>query len=410
MDSLAHPKRRFGIITSLIAIAIVFFVGYFAGQGVIIRRQTLNTEGNIDIVKVINLNRSLNKSDSIDFNQFWQIWDRVKQKYVKQPAQETDMFYGAISGMVAALRDPYSVYMPPKIAGEFAKSLSGEFSGIGAEVGLKEDQLVIVAPLPGSPAERAGLRSGDKILAINNEDTYGMDIFTAVTKIRGEAGTEVLLLITRDGLKKAEEIKIKRETINIPAILYEKKGDVAYLRVMQFNENTTSELGRRINKLKKENLNKIILDLRNNPGGYLDSAIEMASEWVSEGVIVSERFSNGEENTHYSQGAHRLAGLKTVVLVNGGSASASEIVAGALQDYKAATIIGEKTYGKGSVQDFEPFPDGSALKLTVAEWFTPKGKNINEQGIMPDVEVKQEYDKEKLGEDVVLDRALEVLK
>jgi len=164
-----------------------------------------------------------------------------------------------------------------------------------------------------------------------------------------------------------------------------------------------------IKKLKKDNLNKVILDLRNNPGGYLDAAIAMASEWVQDGVVVSERFSSGQQNNHNSLGEHRLAGIKTAVLVNAGSASASEIVAGALQDYKAGTIIGEKTYGKGSVQEFEPFPDGSALKITVAEWFTPKGKNINKEGIIPDVEVKEDYENEAVGQDVMMDKAMEIL-
>ncbi|OGH88527.1 MAG: hypothetical protein A3J93_04480 [Candidatus Magasanikbacteria bacterium RIFOXYC2_FULL_42_28] len=389
---------------------MIFGVGYVVGQNALIKKQTVSADGNIDIAKVINLNRALNKSDSVDFNEFWNVWDKVKQKYVKQPADETNMFYGAITGMVASLGDPYSIYMPPQMAGEFAKSLTGEFSGIGAEIGVKEEQLVVVAPLPGSPAELAGLRAGDKILGIDNVDTYGMDTFTAVMKIRGEAGTEVMLLIAHNGFKKAEEIKIIRATINVPAILYEKKNDVAYLRVMQFDEDTTSQLNQSIKKIQKDGLKKVILDLRNNPGGYLDAAIEMASEWVADGAVVSEKFSDGRENIHYSEGAHRLNGLKTVVLVNGGSASASEIVAGALQDYGLATIMGEKTYGKGSVQDFEVFSDNSALKLTVAEWYTPKGKNINEQGILPEVEVIEEYDKEKIGEDVMLNKAMELLK
>jgi len=408
-NNTVSKRGKFGFIVSIIVVAGFFGMGYFTGQGVIIKKQSLNSEGNVDITKVINLKRSLNNSGSVDFNEFWQVWDRVKEKYVKQPAKEADMFYGAISGMVSALGDPYSVFMPPQVASDFSKSLSGEFSGIGAEIGIKEDQLVVVAPLPGTPAEKAGLHAGDKILAIDGVDTYGMDTITAVTKIRGEAGTQVVLLVTPDGIKKAEEVKITRATISVPSVIYEQKEDVAYLRIMQFNEDTTSELDKYIKKLKKDNLNKVILDLRNNPGGYLDAAIAMASEWVQDGVVVSERFSSGQQNNHNSLGEHRLAGIKTAVLVNAGSASASEIVAGALQDYKAGTIIGEKTYGKGSVQEFEPFPDGSALKITVAEWFTPKGKNINKEGIIPDVEVKEDYENEAVGQDVMMDKAMEIL-
>jgi carboxyl-terminal processing protease len=346
----------------------------------------------------------------LEFSQFWDVWDKVKSKYVKQPIKDEDMFYGAIQGMVMSLGDPYSLYFPPKAAEDFAKDLSGELEGIGAEIGVKNNQLVVVAPLPDTPAEKAGLKPGDKILYIDKESTFGMDVSTAVSKIRGKADTKVVLTITRDGLTKAAEITITRLKINVPSILFSvKPNNVAYLRVMQFNDDTTSQLNRYIKQIQARGSRGIVLDLRNNPGGYLSAAIEMASQWVTSGVVVSEKGIDGQSNEHETQGPHLLSGIKTVVLINKGSASASEIVAGALQDSKKAILIGEQTFGKGSVQDFETFPDGSALKLTVAEWFTPNGRNINKDGIKPDIEIKEDWQNEKIGEDVVLSKALELI-
>jgi carboxyl-terminal processing protease len=390
---------------------LIFGLGVLSGQAMFVKRAISNDAGNVSIEKVVNLNRSLNKSDSVDFKQFWEVWDQVKSKYVKQPVKDSDLFYGAIQGMVAGLGDPYSVYFTPEAANEFNKSLSGEFSGIGAEIGIKNNQLVVVSPLPDTPAEKAGLRPGDKILMIDKLSTYGMDVNTAVENIRGPATSSVKLNIMRTGWEKSKDFVIHRAKINVPAVMFSMKpGNVAYLRIMQFNENTIPQLNQYIATIQEKKASGIILDLRGNPGGYLDSAVTMASEWVKEGKIVSEKFSGGDENVHYTEGLHRLAGIKTIVLVNKGSASASEIVAGALQDNRVATIVGEQTFGKGSVQDYQVLPDGSALKVTVAEWYTPNGNNINEKGVTPDVEVKEDFEKEEVGKDVMIDKALELLK
>ncbi len=415
-DLVSTPTKKragkyFGLYLSLILFVFAFGLGFLSGQYYFINKNITDENGEVEQMKVLKLNRLLNRSDEIDFEQFWDVWDKIKSKYVKKDIKDTDLFYGAVQGLVYALGDPYSLYFPPKAADEFAKDLSGELEGIGAEVGIKNQQLMIVAPLANTPAERAGLRPGDKILQIGEEITLGMDVNTAVSKIRGEAGTEVVLLIEREGWTEPKEIKIIRAKISVPSVTFEmKNNEVGYFRILQFNEDTQRQFDKGIKDFFGKGGKKIILDLRNNPGGYLDQSIKMASEWIEKGVIVSEKGNDGNSQDHESLGYARLENIKTIILINGGSASASEIVAGALQDNKKATIIGTKTFGKGSVQDFEMFPDGSALKLTVAEWYTPNGRNINKEGIVPDIEVVEEWDKEKVGEDGMIDKALELLK
>ncbi len=417
---VSSPLRRntgkyLGLYLSVVLFVISFGLGIFADQMISAKQPAAAGEGAAageeGVSVVVNFNRLAPRSNSADFNQFWQVWDRVKAKYVKQPVKDADLFYGAMQGMVMSLGDPYSVYMPPQTAEEFNKDLSGELEGIGAEIGVKNNQLQVIAPLPDSPAAKAGLRPADKILSVNDEITAGMDVGTAVSKIRGQGGTQVKLLIGREGWPQPKDITITRAKIIVPSILYTERPDgIAHVRIMQFNEDTMKTFGKYVKKIKRDGVKGVILDLRNNPGGYLQASIEMASEWVKEGLIVSEKGLDGMNKEHATIGAHRLEGVKTAVLVNKGSASASEIVAGALQDHKLATVLGEKTFGKGSVQDFEMFPDGSALKLTVAEWYTPNGRNINKEGIAPDIEVKEDWENEKVGEDALIDKAVEVLK
>ncbi len=407
-----RAKRYLGVYLTIIIVIIAFGGGILVGQGIYIKKHITNEDGTISPTKVANMDRMLNRSDSVDFNQFWQVWDEVKAKYVKQPVKDTDLFYGAMQGMVYGLGDPYSVYFPPTAAAEFDKDLSGQLSGIGAEIGKKQDQLMVIAPLPDSPAQKAGLRAGDKILAIDMVPTFNMDVMQAVSKIRGTPTSSVTLTISRDGWKKAQDFTIHRATITAPAVMFSMKpGNIAYIRLVQFNDDTVPQFEKAISEVKRLKAAGIILDLRNDPGGLLDSAVKVASQWLPDGtLIVSQKANNGVEQKLASSGAHDLVGMKTVVLVNGGSASASEILAGALRDNGAATVIGEKTFGKGSVQDYHYLPDGSSLKVTVAEWFTPNGSNINEKGIVPDVEVKEDFSKESIGEDVVIDKALELLK
>lgn len=403
-----HSARRYmRMYLGLILIVVAFGGGILVGKSLVLKSQSSAPS---PIYVTVTADRNVDHSGGVNFNQFWQVWDLVKQKYVKQPVNDSDLFYGAMQGMVAGLNDPYSVFFPPKPATEFKRSLSGEFSGIGAEIGDKNNQLVVIAPLPNSPAEKAGLRPGDRILAIDHKITLGMDVNTAVEFIRGPSGTTTTLTIGR-GVTKPADVIITRAAISVPAVMFEMKpGKIAYLRIMQFNDQTVSDLTNAIGRLKANRAAGVIVDLRNNPGGYLDSAVAMASDWLADGAIVSEKFSDGHANVHTASGPHELLGLPTAVLVNGGSASASEIVAGALQDRKVATIIGEKTFGKGSVQDFQQLPDGSAIKVTVAEWYTPDDHNINKTGITPDIMVKEDFTKEKVGQDVMIDKALQILK
>ncbi len=406
-----RARKYAGIYFSVIMAIVLFGFGVLAGQFLAFKKPITNAAENSDwSTNIINFSTDKKLTKDVEFNQFWEVWQKVKTKYAKQPVKDSDLFYGALQGLAAGVGDPYTVYFPPKAADEFNKSLDGEFSGIGAEIGVKNNELVVIAPLPGTPADKAGLLPGDKIFAIDKVVSIGMDANVAVQKIRGLAGTPVVLTVMRNSFLKTKDYSIMREKINIPSVTFSiKNKNVAYLRVMQFNQNTAAQFDKYVKEIQNKKINKVIVDLRNNPGGYLDTAVDLASRWVTSGKIVSEKFSNGDVNEHFTSGDHPLQNLKTVVLVNSGSASASEILAGALQDHNKATIVGEKTFGKGSVQDYENLSDGSSLKITVALWYTPNDKNINEQGIQPDVQVKEDWTKEKIGEDVMIKKALEIL-
>lgn len=339
---------------------------------------------------VKNSARTAGLSYSVDFKQFWDVWSRIQEKSVKRPIDDMKLFQGAMSGLVDALEDPYSVYFTPQIAQQFTEELAGSFSGIGAEVGAKEGRIVIVTPLPDSPAERAGVRAGDFVLAINDENTLGLAVDEAVKRIRGPQGSSVSLQLERASAKQTLTIKITREKIELKSVSAQMlPNNIALLTVTNFNEQTAHQFEQAILMIQERGARGIILDLRNNPGGFFETSVAFASEWLASDVpVVAERGSTNIQTPRHevlSTGFHRLRGIPTVVLVNEGSASASEIVAGALQDYGAATLIGTKTFGKGSVQEYEELPDGSAVKLTIALWYTPKDRSINVNGITPDV-------------------------
>lgn len=361
----------------------------------------------------------------LNFSQFWELWKLLKLKYYED-ASDQKMLYGAMKGMAEAMGDPYTSFFEPVTAKEFSDSLKGEFEGIGAEIGTRNDQLQIIAPLPGTPAEHAGLMAGDWILAINGTSTEGMFTEEAVTLIRGKKGTDVTLKIARIKSKvksqksdatstavtlddrEIKDIKITRDKILVKSVrLTWPKEGIAMVQVTNFNQDTDQEFKDAVGQVLAKNAKGVILDLRNDPGGYLDRATVIASEWVGSRVVVSERRKGKILDEFHGDGDARLDNIPTVVLVNQGSASASEIVAGALQDYGLAKLIGMKTFGKGSVQDYSEFDDGSAVKITIAEWLTPKGRSINKTGIKPDIEVDRTIDDYNENRDPQLDKALE---
>ena len=407
-----NTKKKWYVVAGIVNIFLAFALGYFIGTAKTIQRSIVSEQGNIEINKVLDL-YGKSRSSSVNFDQFWKVWDMVKKNHVHQPVDEVKLFYGAIEGLVAGLEDPYSVYFPPKKAEEFASDLSGKFEGIGAEIGKKDDIISIISPLPGSPAEKAGLKIGDKIYAIDGKSIRGFSTDEAVKLIRGAHGTEVTLTIASLNSEKTRDVVLKRDKIVVPTVVWEKKEKaIAYMRIAYFNDETSSQFRKAVNEIIAFKPKGIILDLRSNPGGYLTTSVEVASEWVKEGVIVKEKFNDKTEKEYSSVGSHVFAEIPTLVLVDDNTASGSEIVAGALQDYGLGKLIGKKTFGKGSVQNLEPLSDGSALKLTIANWFTPKDRAIDKLGITPDYvleeTVKEDAKMPKGYKDLALEKALEL--
>ena len=391
---------------NIAALLAVFFIGFYAGRKMLLlgsRQETLKQLINKDAKPAFAL------SEEVDFKLFWKVWEKIKDNYAYQPVDEVKMFYGALEGLAASLGDPYTVFLEPQIALEFQQSLAGEFEGIGAELAVKNSAITVVAPLLDSPAEKAGVKAGDKIVAIDGADASNMALDYAVKLIRGKRGTRVKITITRDGSSSAKDIEITRDKIVVKSVQWRMEGDAAYIRVMQFGNETISDFDKVVKAVVLKNPKGVILDLRNNPGGYLDAAIKMAGEWIPNDVVVYERYK-GQDKGFKASGKGRLADFKTIVLINKGSASGSEIVAGALKDYNEATLVGEKTFGKGSVQDYEEYSDGSALKLTIALWLTPKGTSIDKEGIAPDTEIKISDEDYKASKDTQLEKAKAMLK
>ncbi len=352
----------------------------------------------------------------IEFRQFWDVWEDLSAQYYKQPVDERVLFYGALRGMADALEDPYTSFFEPVEATEFSDSLEGKFSGIGAEIGVKDGQLQVVAPLPDSPAERAGVRARDLILSIDGEESLAMPVEEAVSKIRGDKGTQVTLELGRVGngatsTPDIQKVTITREDIVVKSVRSEvKDGNIYLIEIRSFNSDTDALFRSAVDQALDAGARGIVVDLRNDPGGYLDQAVAAAGEWVGDRVVVQERQRGEITESFKGQGRGRLKGMKTVVLVNEGSASASEILAGALQDYAMATLVGKQTFGKGSVQDYHEYPDGSAVKITIAEWLTPNGRSIEKEGITPDVEVELTLEDLNAERDPQLEKALELIR
>jgi carboxyl-terminal processing protease len=398
--------KKYGKLFKIIGLVIVAIIFYFAGY--LVGHRNFVFEKNYR-PKIIN--KELYKPRTVDFSLFWQAWNTVTEKYVGTPDYQK-MIYGAISGMVDGLGDPYSSFMEPSATKSFMDELSGSISGIGAEIEKKEGILVIVSPLSDSPAEKAGLLPSDQILKIDDQNTIDLDLNQAIDKIRGKAGTKVKLNIIREGWEAPRDFTITREKIVIKSVKWQIRDDnIAYVEVSQFGDDTTDLLQQAAKEISDKKPKAVILDLRSNPGGYLDSSVDMASLWMDQGsVVVQEKNKNGSIIELKTTLEPILKNYKTIVLINKGSASASEIVAGALQDAGRATIVGETSFGKGSVQELEPLSDKSTLRVTVAKWLTPKGRAIDLIGITPDFNIVLTEDDYNKGKDPQLDKALELAK
>ncbi|MEK7494223.1 MAG: S41 family peptidase, partial [Patescibacteria group bacterium] len=348
----------------------------------------------------------------VDFSLLWNVWKTVLEKHRNSTTlDQQKMVQGAAEGVIKSLGDPYSVLFKQEESKKFAEDIAGEFGGIGAELGYKKG-VVVIAPLSGMPAERAGIRAGDKIVKINDASTIDMTVEDAVTRIRGEKGKEVKLLIERVGTDALIEFRIIREIIKVPTVKWSKKtNDIAYIKIHNFFGSVESDFAQALKEIQADGTRKLVIDLRDNPGGLLDASINIAAQFIPKGkVIVSADFGVGKDKSEFiSPGGGPAENMAVVVLINGGSASASEILAGALKDSKGATLIGEKSFGKGTIQEVIRLSGGTTMKITTAQWLRPSGKAFEEHGIDPDVAIILTDEDRQAGRDPQLDKALSIL-
>ena len=357
----------------------------------------------------------INESDApknVDYNLLWDAMKVVDSKYIGKKPTAEEYLYGAVKGAVAASGDPYTSFFEPKELEIFNTDLKGSFDGIGAEIGKQNGNIVIVAPIDGAPAKKAGVMPKDIILKVNGESTAEWTTDEAVMHIRGKKGTKVTLTLAREGRTQPFDLEIYRDQIVIKSVKWEFKNvsgkKIAVVTISRFGEDTLPLFEKAVNEIITKSADGILVDLRNNPGGYLQSAVDIASLWVKSGdTVVKEARSQGDDQVFAASGLNRLGGIKTIVLMNGGSASAAEILAGALHDHNLAALLGEKSFGKGSVQELIGLKEGGAVKVTIAKWITPGGKNLDKDGLNPDIAVKLTEDDVKAGKDPQMDKALE---
>ncbi len=392
-----HGKKSAITMTHVLVLVVAIIVAFIAGT----RSDYL----------VATLLGQKTTSASLDFSSVQSLYRELASSYDGK-LDNQKLIDGAKKGMVDAVGDPYTVYFTASEAKEFLSDLEGTFQGIGAELGKKEGMLTIINTIDGSPAKKAGLQANDKIVMVNDSVTSDWSVEEAVKNIRGEKGTTVKLTISRTGQDKPLEISVVRDQITDPSVKTEITADnIGIIRITRFGQSDTVQLARQAARdFKDKGVKGVVIDLRGNGGGYLESSQDIASLWLSNKVIVTERTGGTVVDTLRSRGEAILLGVPTVVLVNEGSASASEILAGALRDNDAAKIVGQKTYGKGVVQDVRSLRDGGSLKVTIASWYTPKGKNISKEGISPDTVIGLTEEDVVAGRDPQKDKALELLK
>lgn len=409
-------NRKILLLTILASLALGFAGGFFFFRS----KEAIDT----NLKQLINLDNG--QPQNIDFSLFWKVYNDLSSKYVdKGKVDPQKVLYGAINGLVNSVGDPYTVFFEPVTSKKFQEEITGSFGGVGIEIGKRNNILTVIAPIKDTPAFKAGIKAGDKILKIDGKTTVDLAIEEAVNMIRGKKGTKVILTIQNDTTR---DVELVRDAIKIPTIEWSlidlpvdggnKK--IAYMQIYSFNQTVDSEFKKASEEILKSNADSLIIDLRNNPGGLLDSAINLAGWFLDKNqVVVGEVFGDGTRNEFRSNGNSLLKKYPTVILMNGGSASASEILAGALHDNRNIKIVGEKSFGKGSVQELQNYGDGSSLKVTIAKWLTPAGISISEKGIEADVEIKIKEEDLKTegkieigtpGKDPQLDKAIEIVR
>ena len=402
------------------AVAIIMLLGSFSGGFLVGHfvplQRTASLPGFVSSTEPVPTVSPQEQSTTPDglqtlFQPFWEAWNIVHDEYVDQPVDDTALMQGAIRGMIEALGDEHSSYMDPKTYQDANDSLAGSYEGIGAWVDTTADYLTVISPIPGSPAERVGMESGDKIIAIDGEDMTGINAEVVRQRVLGPAGSTVVLTVAREGEADPLEFSITREKIVIKSATGEMLDNgIGYVQITTFGDKTTPELRAALKDLVAQNPKGLIVDLRNNGGGYLQTAVEVASEFIGNGVILYEQYGDGQRTTYQALKNGQATEIPLIVLINEGTASASEIVAGAIQDYGRGQLVGVTSYGKGSVQNWVPLSnDQGAVRVTIAKWLTPDERTIQGTGLTPDVEIEITDEDRQANLDPQLDKAVEVL-
>ena len=393
------------LVSLLVTLFVVLPAGFYAGlKAGYAKTKVIEIRGIADILP--------GSETKADFGVFWQAWSKLQENYLKSAeVDEEKMVWGAIRGLSEGMGDRYTTFFTPEEVKQFNEEINGEFGGIGAELEEQNGQITVVAPLKDTPAEAAGIKPRDIIAKVNGEEIFGQKLYEVIKKIKGDPGTKVKLTIIREG-NGAKEIEIIRQIIRIPALKWEiKPNNIGYIRIYSFNQAAFREFNQAVKDLFSGGAEGLVLDLRNNPGGYLETAVDLAGWFLPKNsLVVSERYASGEDTDFRSKGPSALKNIPVAVLVNDGSASASEILAGALRDINGVKLIGEKTFGKGTVQELQELKDGSMLKITVANWVTPSGVIIDNEGLKPDIEIKNpEIVQGEEVKDLQLEKALQVV-
>ena len=398
--------RPLKLVASLLVVGVAVLLGFGAGL--------LTAQSAPGVVRAATATPSSRPTSGLEseFGTFWEVWRIVEGEFYNPAALDyKKLTYGAIGGMLAALGDPHTSFASPTIARMVEDDLKGSFDGIGAQLEMRDNQLTIVAPIEDTPAERAGIRAGDRILRIDDEDTLNLSLMDAVSRIRGPRGSTVTLTVGRDGAAEPLNIEIVRDeikSVNVRTRMLD--GGIGYLKLNSFAETSGDEVRAGLEKLRAEQPRAIVLDLRNNPGGLLTSSVDVTSQFLADGVVLYQSRRDAEPIEYRAKSGGVATSLPMVVLINRGSASASEIVAGALQDQGRARLVGENSFGKDSVQNVHSLKDKSSVRVTFSRWYTPNRQDIHEKGLRPDVTVLMTEDDVKAQRDPQLDRAVEILK